>query len=266
MNIELLKREVRPVGGVFGFNETFPIKLPNLLYGDEKDILRMIMWGEYFAYGTVAVIKGLTSAGPTIKKVAECLADYDWRFWEPAGLEPGERCWVKSHYDGNTYGSHARYLEEAVKLTTGPVLELGCGEGSTPMLHEVVCSVGDERMLYSIDNNRDWLNKFSHLANNRHRFHALIDPAKFLPEQPSQPHWGVVFVDHAPGETRKAAIERARDKAEYIVVHDTEEFGYGVWDILESFKYKRHFRYMRPWTSVVSMTREIFADPYGVEK
>ena len=39
-------------------------------------------------------------------------------------------------------------------------------------------------------------------------------------------HWGLVLIDHQPGERRRIDVDLLRDRAELIVVHDTEFHGY----------------------------------------
>ena len=66
---------------------------------------------------------------------------------------------VNYAYDfGNGFATHQVLLYEAVQRTTGPVIEFGCGEGSTVMLHEV-CK-DQNRRLVSVDNNPSWLSRY----------------------------------------------------------------------------------------------------------
>ncbi len=63
--------------------------------------------------------------------------------------------------DMDMYGTHMACLIAAVINTTGPVLELGSGHYSTPLLH-VLCSPHDgkpARLLVSTETELNWLNK-----------------------------------------------------------------------------------------------------------
>src|SRR5678816_1277742 len=62
--------------------------------------------------------------------------------------------------------SHQRCLIAAMMRTTGPVLELGVGWYSTPLLHEI-CKV-QKRKLLTFDNNSDWLVQFLPLRSEYH--------------------------------------------------------------------------------------------------
>ena len=201
-----------------------------------------------FAYGSVLLIfdfpaEEYAAFDARVRK-------HDFCAWDKFGDDQYGRAWVKSHYDGGTFATHLTYLLEMVKRTTGPVLELGAGEGSTPALHLAV----EDRLLVTIDNNEEWLKRYEGLASKTHVLECLPDPAasEWLSKK-----WSVVFIDHSPGESRGWAIEKVRPNSEFLVVHDTEELGYGIEDLLSSFKYRKDFKYARPWTTIVSDTKEI---------
>lgn len=145
------------------------------------------------------------------------------------------------------WNSHRTLLWEALQLTSGPVIELGMGKGSTLQLHNY-CEE-HERVLESYDNNKEYVDEFKWLETGGHRiFHA--------------PDWDdvsldcdVLFVDHAPGERRKVDIERAAFKAQIIVAHDTEpnaDHGYQMRAVLKTFKYIKEHETDGAWTTMVS--------------
>ena len=98
--------------------------------------------------------------------------------------------------------------------TDGPVLELGIGHYSTPILH-YICR---DRHLVSIDNNADWVNEFRSFETPTHRI-CFADPIMnaVIPEA-----FSVVFVDTAPVTSRIGLIRDFADRAQYLVIHDTE--------------------------------------------
>lgn len=167
-------------------------------------------------------------------------------------------------------GSHFPVLAAAVARTHGPVLECGMGYWSTPMLH-MMCQDHDagtgfyDRHIWSLETDLDWMIKFSHLqSKTHHHFHVL--QAKWL-DALSNPRidinpWSVAFIDNAPGESRVEIISALKDKAHFIVAHDTEADippsggNYG-WKKLEGlFKYETIFKDFRPWTTVYSDVEE----------
>lgn len=153
------------------------------------------------------------------------------------------------------YGTHYPILAAAVQRTSGPVLELGCGHFSTPLLH-FMC-MEPKRHLVTVESDKDWMGQFLGMASETHSFIQMDDPewvaGKIIG---SKPTWGVAFVDHSSGEKRNGNILLLKDKAEFIVVHDTENPWYGYESVFSTFKYRSDWRTLVPWTTVISMTRK----------
>jgi len=149
------------------------------------------------------------------------------------------------------YGTHITPLIAAVLETEGDVIELGMGDYSTPLLHEIVKyqrSVGINRNLFSYENHREWLNNFIDLEN---AYHHITFVNKW--ENISLIKCSVVFIDHAPAERRIIDIERWRHHADIIVVHDTDKLKYyGYEPILSSFKYRNTYERYAKSTTIVS--------------
>ena len=264
MNLEIFTRIVRPariceIGPTSLFPCT-PTDLPILLYGHGEGAVDVFArTAGVVGYGSAFVLTGVpTKDESVVDRVEQIARDNDFRTWyrgiAMAGFPEDARSWIKSHWDGNTYGSHLPHLLKAVELTTGPVLELGSGDSSTPHLHDVCERTG--RLLLTVESDQGWLARYHHLLSGNHHFEFHADPSDVLERQK---RWGVVFVDHSPGQTRRRAVALARPLADYIVVHDTEELGYGLEEILSSFKHRKDFRYSRPWTTVVSDSVEIWS-------
>ena len=153
-----------------------------------------------------------------------------------------------------TKATHFPYLLRACLKTSGPMLEFGCGFYSSFLLHSV--GLATNRKVVTLDINEGWLNEMaSRLRSNMHEFIHLPNwgDHRFL----SQSHWGVVFIDHAPAERRRIDIVRAREHAEIIVVHDTEQVLYEYKEALESFQYRRDFTELEPFTTLVSETNDL---------
>jgi hypothetical protein len=58
----------------------------------------------------------------------------------------------------NDWATHQPVLYTIALNTIGPIIEFGCGNSSTDLLHEI-CKKSN-RILISIDDDLDWLNKF----------------------------------------------------------------------------------------------------------
>lgn len=146
--------------------------------------------------------------------------------------------------------THFPILAAVVARTTGPVLELGCGDYSTPMLH-LLCR---DRRLVSLEADAGWLARFADLASERHELVRVADWAGA--EILDCGEWDVALVDHAPGNRRVPEIRRLMHRARFIVVHDTEDPGYGYESVLPEFTHRFDYKRLDPWTTVVSMFEE----------
>ncbi len=137
----------------------------------------------------------------------------------------------------------------AVK-TTGPILEMGCGFYSTLILHEI-CKV-QGRVLVTMEEKADWFDKFCDLKSKLHQFYFVKNKNWAAMSLIDELKWGMVFVDHAPGERRKDDIVRLKDQAEFLVIHDSEEAGYKYESAFNQFSHRFDYTRVRPWTTVLS--------------
>ena len=134
---------------------------------------------------------------------------------------------------GSNYASHVPLLSAAVTITSGPVLELGAGFGSTPMLHGLCGSM--KRSLATIENDKQWLLKFLNYGRVWHTL-RYVDTFIDLPEYNQE--WDLVFVDHGISEQRGISVRMLKN-SQVIVVHDTcFSFLYNYEPVLSEFKYR----------------------------
>lgn len=139
------------------------------------------------------------------------------------------------------WNNHLPLLWLALENTTGPVIEMGCGDGSTRQLHQYCKAAG--RMLYSFDTDQDWLNRFSDCVSPTHQFTRIINNWEIA--QQICPRPSVILIDQAPGERRIVDVKNYSDHMApggIIVIHDTQppptaaDYGYErIWHL---FKYK----------------------------
>jgi len=134
--------------------------------------------------------------------------------------------------------THLEALCWAVASTTGPVLEVGGGFYSTPVLagfaragREVWCEESDP----------EWRGELED------RWGEYV---RFVESAPDE-EWGVVLVDHRPPEDRAPMVRKHKGKA-VVVVHDTEPGNASVYPgLAEAVEGGQTFDTLEPWTTVL---------------
>ena len=149
----------------------------------------------------------------------------------------------------NPYSTHLTMLTKAIHATKGDVLELGVGDGSTPVLHRLCAAQG--RRLVSMDNDAAYLERFESFRSPLHELILVDDWDNADIERP----WSVVLVDHRPGARRKTDAARLAPFAEYVVCHDTDPERDRVYKFSRIYKFFKH-RFdddsQKPQTTVLS--------------
>ncbi len=155
----------------------------------------------------------------------------------------------KKFLDGvQNWNNHLHLLHPALEATTGDVIEMGLGFGSTQQLHDYC---GAKRKLYSFDHNTEWVEKFKHLETDTHKLSTAHD---WDDVHKNYPNPDVILIDHAPGERRWIDIEKYAHSAKIIIIHDSEPAatGYMLDKIWHLFKYRADWKSPGAWASVVS--------------
>lgn len=183
------------------------------------------------------------------------------------------------------YSTHQALLVAALAHTDGPIIELGGGWYSTPLISSF--SVASARSALTVETGSYVFDLLRGLQTPHHRIVLLggfdfdqvgkfaAQPGRGIPDYKrlqadyfdTLPALGlgrvsVAFVDQAPGFLRAPAIEFFADKADFIITHDTEHTEhYHFEPLLSSFKYRWDFTVHRPQSVVVSNRRDcsIFA-------
>lgn len=116
------------------------------------------------------------------------------------------------------WASHLPALLACVLSTEGPVLELGVGHFSTPILH-AVCEVL-RRTLVSVEKDPQWAAQFQNLASP---LHALVvgDYDDILSRRADQ-LWSVALIDEAVDRParRSWSFLGLIHRASFVIVHD----------------------------------------------
>ncbi len=130
-------------------------------------------------------------------------------------------------------------LEQAVRQTEGPILELGTGLNSTPLLHDL----GEEldRHVTSYESSEK---HFNDICVYQSKWHDVILISNYSNAKICKRWngvWGVAFVDHNPAIRRTIDIVRIKDNTIMIVCHDSEiesDYLYHYSEIFSLFKYR----------------------------
>ncbi len=152
-----------------------------------------------------------------------------------------------------TWSTHLPLLLAAVLNSEGPVLEIGIGHFSTPILHAVCKSLGRE--LVSVEDDPQWVAKFAdEYENASHEFRNGFD---CLPEL-SQVRWGAVLIDESPGARRGKTLDLFGETADFLVMHDTQaaDVTRGLFGFSEGFKQWTDTRY-EVHATIFSKRREL---------
>lgn len=153
------------------------------------------------------------------------------------------------------YGSHLPILTRLMEVTNGPVLELGMGLWSTPMLDLMCANQG--RTLHSFDNDFKWYKENEKWQSDYHEVTIVSD---WKIAGIDHIFWSIAFVDQRPAIERKDQALRLAKNALFVVLHDSEPeqdkyFKYSR--IYKHFKYRYDYTTCRPHTTILSN----FIDP-----
>lgn len=155
--------------------------------------------------------------------------------------------------DLSAWGSHRVLLFEALEATKDshlPVVELGCGDCSTPYLMEY-CEK-NKRVFFSFDSDKMWAEKYG---------------SDYVKDWERHPLWlqkySVCLLDLAPGEYRRVALMKLN--ADIIVIHDSEPKGWNASDyrvrpLFNQFKFVKDDQPKEkgsPWTTALSNTIDV---------
>ncbi len=153
-------------------------------------------------------------------------------------------------------GSHADVLAWCIEHTTGPVLELGMGVESTPLLHRLCTQ--DNRLLVSFDDQAEWVEYFAPLQSPSHVIRCF--PSwQGADEALMQQEWSVALIDETAGH-RAHSVALLQRQAEMLIVHDTQPsttdyYQYG--GLLDGFRWHVVDKRGTPWTTICSHRQDL---------
>lgn len=175
------------------------------------------------------------------------------------------------------YSTHQSLLVSALLASSGPVIELGGGYYSTPLLSTFAHY--QQRPIYTLETNEWVYDRIKSFESKFHRIHIMpgfrfaegrfdrergVDIRTYIERQQTKlralcvvhRHWGLVFIDHAPGFLRSPALEFFADKADFVSIHDSEHVDhYNLKVAFAAFQYRYDFSAYRPNTTILSNFR-----------
>jgi len=155
-------------------------------------------------------------------------------------------------------GSHIPVLMKILNISEGPVLELGTGLNSTPVIHWL-CSK-DKRHIESYESSEMFYLAARNYRNEHHGVHRVEKLGGWDKIDIESQHGGMVFIDHAPGKRRTIEMARVANNADYVVVHDTEpnsDWHYHYSNNFDKYKYRYNYTAAYPHTSIFSNFKDV---------
>lgn len=148
------------------------------------------------------------------------------------------------------WGSHMPLLLKVAQMTDGPILELGSGISSTPLLHYICEPAG--RLLDTYENDFKYYSTFKQFATETHRV-LYVEDWDYLPLENQM--WDVAFIDHAPAQRRVVELMRLAYCAKYIICHDSQPQHWRIYRYpayFDKFKYRYDYTRFSPHTTLLS--------------
>lgn len=142
------------------------------------------------------------------------------------------------------YSTHLEALVETAMTSKGPILELGCGHYSTPILAAI--ATAQERRLLVQASNAEWAAHFTE--------HADLELVDWKNWTPPEGKWGMVFLDSE--EAVRDRIKRLpvlAEVSEVVVMHDANVAMQNPdWkSLVAGYKEIRVYHKHVPWTVVM---------------
>lgn len=129
----------------------------------------------------------------------------------------------------NSYYTHQEYLKrELLSLKkTAKVLELGVGEGSSPIMHEF-CKNNPRAKVFAYENDESWLNGMRSKYELKNYTFNHISEWNQLEDMIGINKFDLVFVDQSPWEARTYSIDILKDITKVFIVHDYDYYNHST--------------------------------------
>ncbi len=148
------------------------------------------------------------------------------------------------------FGSHIPILVKILERTNGKILDLGMGLSTIVM---DILAAPTKRQVVSYESDREWYEAYSIYKSD---FHQIKFVDNWNKADIDSEFWDVVLIDHHPARRRVQEVKRLANKANYILLHDSDIFNkfYTQSGIYPLFKYRYDYTKCFPGTVVLSNT------------
>lgn len=128
--------------------------------------------------------------------------------------------------------------------TKGPILELGSGPFSTPLLHWLCAEKGRE--LWTYEDIPEYLEFARKFQSRKHHIRLVEDWEKV-----DYPEGSIALIDQL--EKRAETSILLKDKVDYVILHDSEAPEvYGYDKVYPHFEYRYDWKFCKPYATVLS--------------
>lgn len=132
----------------------------------------------------------------------------------------------------DAYCTHQEYTKRELENVSkkSVVLELGVGNGSSPLMYEF-CKNNPKATVISFETDAQWFDQmFEKYGDLPNYIFNLISDWNDLPEHLNKTTYDLVFVDQSPWEARIQSIELLKNKTKVFIVHDYDYYNKGITD------------------------------------
>ena len=133
----------------------------------------------------------------------------------------------KLKHNLNGYYTHQPVLYKMLLQTTGDILELGCGDGSTELIHLI--AEKQNRKVVTVESKYNWAEQYLvQYKNDSHSFIMTSDHSitawNTITDSMCNQKWGLVFIDQGFWEARAYSFNKLKNLCDYVILHDCDYF------------------------------------------
>ena len=126
------------------------------------------------------------------------------------------------------YFTHQKYLSKELSSLNNNsiVLELGIGEGSSPLMYDF-CKNNPDSRVYAFDSDQIWLDRIKPKYSLNNYIIEYIDDWSNINKYVNYEKIDLAFIDQAPWEARIITINLLKNNTNTFIVHDYDYYNIG---------------------------------------